>query len=335
MRSIKHPIMRRRRQTLLLSAFALCFCSLPLLAQGSADDGDLKKLRQKGAAHLQAGEWNEAIEVFGALTSEVPEDKSVWFHLGFAQHVAGLYDAANSSYETMLGITGFHPLNSVAMYNLGCTHALTGDADKAFAWLDKSVAAGFNQTAQVTSDGDLVSLRTDARFAQLVESVDRNAHPCKYKEGARDLDFWVGKWDVYTPTGQQAGKNEIIIIHDECVVHESWNGTLGMNGTSYNFYDNAIGKWRQTWVDDQGGSLLYIGEIVDGAMVYERSMTDAEGRAVLSQMVLTPNDDGTVTQEGRSSVDEGESWATNWKLVYHRRDDGHDGHDHDAHGGEG
>ena len=325
--------MQRFQQQIFLALTGLTLSFLPLMAQGGSDSEDIKKMRQKGASHIEAGEWADAIEVYQRLTKSLPQDKPAWFHLGLAQHFSKLYNDAASSYKTVLAITGLHPFNSVTMYNLGCIHALTGNSDSAFVWLNKSVAAGFSETAQFTSDGDLTSLRADTRFANLIEAVEKNAHPCRYKEGADDLDFWIGDWNVYTPTGQLAGQNLVTVIHDECVIHESWNDAAGLHGTSYNFYDNAVGKWRQTWVDDKGGSALYIGEIVDGAMVYEQSKTDNEGNVILSQMVLTPQEDGTVTQEGRSSTDEGKSWTTNWSLVYHQKDSGKN--DHNAHGSEG
>lgn len=315
----------------LVGFLSLCFLitatTLPAAAQSGESD-DIKKLRTEGAEAMQSGDWASAIETFGELASTLPNDKVVRFQLGYAQHASGLYQQAIASYESMLAIDGPHPLNPVAMYNLGCAHALDGDSEEAFAWLGKAVDNGFNQTAQITSDGDLVSLRTDVRFAKLVERVDRNAHPCKYDERNRALDFWVGSWNVYTPAGQPAGQNMITRVLDDCVVHEAWGGSFGMKGMSYNFFDDATGKWHQTWVDDKGGSYLFTGEIVDGSMVFERSATDDAGVTTITQMILTPNDDGTVTQEGRSSTDDGANWTTNWKLVYHRQGD-HGGGEYD------
>ena len=298
------------RQMILIPGFLMMALTL------TAQDDKEGALRSEGASYLQQGEWESAEKTFTQLTTMAPTDKTAWFQLGYAHHAQGEYDRAITSYEKMLAVPGFHPLNATTMFNTACAWSLKGEIDTAFAWLEKSVAAGFNNTAQITADTDLINLRLDPRFGAIVRAVDRNAHPCAYIEGARDLDFWVGSWECYNPAGQMAGTNVITRTLDDCVIEESWNGTLGMSGRSFNYFDQTTGKWHQTWVDDKGGSLRFVGTLVEGAMVYERTSEDAEGRTTHHRMILTPQEDGTVTQEGTMSKDGGATWSSGWILTY-------------------
>ncbi len=303
--------MKRLGQMTLACLGILTITTLSLTAQ----DGKENALRQEGAKHMQSGEWSSAVEAFSALTELQPTDKIAWFQLGYSQHAMGAHDEAITSYESMLAVQGFHPLNITTMYNMACAYALKGEKETAFEWLEKSVNAGFNQTKQITSDTDLISLRTSSRFGELVTRVNRNAHPCAYVEGARDLDFWIGSWECYNPAGQMAGTNVVRPVLDQCVIEENWTGSLGMSGRSFNYFDAATNQWRQSWVDDKGGSALFTGELVEGSMVFSRTSTDSAGTVTYHQMVLTPQEDGTVKQEGRTSPD-GENWTTGWTLTY-------------------
>ena len=56
-------------------------------------------------------------------------------------------------------------------YNAGCTYALSGDPDKAFEMLDKAVALGERDYAWAQKDSDLASLRQDARWKPLIETM--------------------------------------------------------------------------------------------------------------------------------------------------------------------
>ena len=84
----------------------------------------------------------------------------------------------------------------------------------------------------------------------------------------RQFDFWIGDWTV-TSGGEAAGTNSIHPVHGGCALEENWQGTGegGISGSSFNIYDNATGKWHQTWVDANGGLLLLDGGVVDGSMV--------------------------------------------------------------------
>lgn len=142
--------------------------------------------------------------------------------------------------------------------------------------------------------------------------------PCA-SEFYRQFDFWVGDWDVADPEGKAQGTNRIESILDGCALHESWRGTGGSVGHSYNAYDRSTGKWSQTWIDNGGSVLRIEGGWVDGAMVLEGPGRGRDGTEVVHRVSWAPLADGRVRQHWQSSVDGGATWNDVFVGLYTRR----------------
>ena len=66
----------------------------------------------------------------------------------------------------------------------------------------------------------------------------------------QQFKFWIGEWNVTTTKdGKQAGESKIELLDAGCVIFENWKGASGGAGHSLNVYDQADGKWHQTWID--------------------------------------------------------------------------------------
>jgi len=136
----------------------------------------------------------------------------------------------------------------------------------------------------------------------------------------RQFDFWKGNWEV-TSGGQPAGTNSIYPILDGCALQENWLGAGegGISGNSFNIYDQATGRWHQTWVDSSGALLQLNGGLVDGVMVLSGERPARDGSAnVLHKISWTPNPDGSVRQLWEASKDDGESWSVLFDGLYTR-----------------
>jgi hypothetical protein len=70
---------------------------------------------------------------------------------------------------------------------------------------------------------------------------------------ARQFDFWIGDWDAHWGDGAR-GTNIIRAVLDDAVILENFDGRPGtpLLGMSVSVYNAALGKWQQTWVDNQG-----------------------------------------------------------------------------------
>ena len=160
----------------------------------------------------------------------------------------------------------------------------------------------------IEGDADLASLRSDARYAAVVERAKRNARPCDHDPNYRKFDFWVGDWNV-TVSGQQAGTNRIELIEGNCVVFENWTGAGGSTGKSFNFYNRQTGKWNQVWVASNGSNLFFEGEFREGNLHYTGTTLGAGGAKTLHKLTFFNLGPGHVRQFWESSTDDGKTWT--------------------------
>jgi hypothetical protein len=142
--------------------------------------------------------------------------------------------------------------------------------------------------------------------------------PCSAPEH-RQLDFWVGDWDVLLPNGKVAGRNTITSEYGGCVIQEHWTGAGGVAGSSFNTYEPATRKWHQVWVDNTGTLLQLRGGRDGEAMVLEGDVPTAEGGVDRHSLRLQPMPDGKVRQLWRSTSDGGKTWTIVFDGTYVRR----------------
>ena len=60
----------------------------------------------------------------------------------------------------------------VMYYNLACSYALANNSDGAFKYLDKALAFGYNSKPQYENDTDLMSIRNDNRWKNLLNKLE-------------------------------------------------------------------------------------------------------------------------------------------------------------------
>ncbi|MFQ5492076.1 MAG: deiodinase-like protein [Phycisphaerae bacterium] len=81
---------------------------------------------------------------------------------------SGDYDKAIGLAED---IQKLRPKDDGAMYNLACFHCLAGHKEQAYAWLEKSIEAGWDDADHMLKDDDFKSIRNEERFRKLADSI--------------------------------------------------------------------------------------------------------------------------------------------------------------------
>jgi hypothetical protein len=153
--------------------------------------------------------------------------------------------------------------------------------------------------------------------SQQADSSAGNPSQCSQAE-RRQFDFWIGEWDLRWENGK--GTNIIRATLDGCVITEKFDGTPAINlrGTSVSSFNKQLGKWQQTWVDNQGSYLDFVGEFKAGQMVLQRKAV-LEGREILQRMVWYNITKDKLDWNWERSEDRGKSWKVLWKITYSRK----------------
>jgi hypothetical protein len=142
---------------------------------------------------------------------------------------------------------------------------------------------------------------------------------CEEKPAVRQFDFWVGEWDVRVTGSQQvAGTNSVQLVNGSCTILENWTGARGGVGKSINFYNPATSKWHQTWVDNVGGVMFFVGGFEGNAMKFEGEHIKPDGTTSKIRLTFLKLAPDTVRQIGESTAD-GQNWTTSYDLTYIRR----------------
>ena len=149
-------------------------------------------------------------------------------------------------------------------------------------------------------------------------------NPCADPQ-QKQLEFWVGEWDLTWPgdkPGQlEHGTNSIRRLLDSCVVQENFSGgdAMHLRGMSLSIFDTRARKWKQTWVDNEGGYLDFVGEFKDGQMILARNAVRPDGTKVIQRMVFKNITANEFDWNWEASKDGGKTWEVMWPIHYKRR----------------
>jgi hypothetical protein len=150
---------------------------------------------------------------------------------------------------------------------------------------------------------------------------DDSQKPCSSPE-ASQFDFWIGEWNVEwlnTDSIIAEGTNNVKSILGSCVIEENFSGKPGVNfmGKSFSVYNPVKKMWQQTWVDDQGGYMVFTGGMEDNKMILSRKIS-RDDKKLIQRMVFYNISKDEFDWNWESSKDNGVTWKLNWKIHYSR-----------------
>jgi len=161
--------------------------------------------------------------------------------------------------------------------------------------------------------------------SSFTQSLPRKS-PCLTDPVYRQLDFWIGEWDVYNLKGKKSGDSKISLILDSCVILEEWTSMTLPNGFVYkgksiNTYDAAAKQWQQSWTDNVGGNTHYLkGKFEENKMVFETDPYQyTEDTIAIMRLTFFNLGPDKVRQFAQMSKDNGKNWATQYDLEYRRK----------------
>ncbi len=118
-----------------------------------------KRLREQSQLEFE-------LEFLGGILERDPLNADVLKAHAANLSAKGIY---NRALQADLQLVRLRPEQPIVWYNLACSYALLGMADKAFAALERSIRLGYAYFEHIKRDPDLKSLRSDPRFDQIFD----------------------------------------------------------------------------------------------------------------------------------------------------------------------
>jgi hypothetical protein len=145
------------------------------------------------------------------------------------------------------------------------------------------------------------------------------AGPCRATEVSRNLDFWLGDWDVYTGA-ELAGRDTVERVLGGCGVTERWRGSGGDEGMSLFAYDARKDLWAQTWVTGDSGvpggiKVKVLRAHAPASTTFQGEIEGKTGTVYYDRTILAALPGGRVHQLIQLSRD-GVTWRTGFDAIY-------------------
>ncbi len=178
-------------------------------------------------------------------------------------------------------------------------------------------------TARITALAALLlSAAATAQTAQpsaTAPPAQPSAPPACATPEYRQLDYWVGYWDVYrTGTDTLVAHSLIERRYNGCAIRENWMPRNSQGGGSFSAWRPESRNWRQTWVDSSGSWVEFSGGIVNGAMELTGPWAGSgpNGEPGIVRMRYDRGENGAVRQHGQVSIDNGRTWTPSFDFTY-------------------
>ncbi len=267
-------------------------------------------------------DWSFAESSYASLVAHDPTNARFWYRLGVSQRGNQHYPEALNSLEKARVLGAGKGLSAFLVdYEEATTYAAMGNPAQGIDLLRKSASGGFAQPSRLESDAAWNAVRQDPQFVALAKQVAHNAAPCEDAE-FKQLDFWIGDWDVTSPDGIQRGTSHISKEMGGCVIWENWSSANSPYfGKSYNTYNVSLKRWEQYWVDNSAGTIFFSGNLNGTVMDYwTDDVPQSNGdrlRRHLQFFNLSPT---RVRQFSQGSTDGGKTWTVEYDFTYNRHE---------------
>jgi hypothetical protein len=143
-----------------------------------------------------------------------------------------------------------------------------------------------------------------------------------------DFDFWIGTWEGrWRARGHAAAGravNTVTKILGGAVVHEQFTASPPetLEGVSLSVFVSDPGCWKQTWVDNTGGYLDFVGgPDAAGGLDLRRRASLPNGAQHTQRMVWLDIEETRFSWAWQRSSDGDATWETLWAIDYTRHHD--------------
>src|SRR6267154_5037819 len=162
--------------TISLASAVLSLTVTVAVLGGSPQAPSPSQVATEAASAYDAKNWSESARLYSQIVEAAPNPRA-WYRLGVSLNKTGEKEKAIEAFEKGRSL-GWPP--QFVEYGLATVFVSKKDKDKAFEHLQKAAQNGLSQPDQLSSDPDLAELKSDPRFAKILELMTRNQKPYAY-----------------------------------------------------------------------------------------------------------------------------------------------------------
>jgi hypothetical protein len=146
------------------------------------------------------------------------------------------------------------------------------------------------------------------------------AEPCSTNPASRQLDYWLGDWNIAGPGSTANATSRVYLALDKCIVVESWDGGRGHRGENVFGYSPDDKAWHGMFADNQGRVHVFVdGKVTPGAAEFSGPSRGANGETILNRVRIVRISHDKVEQVWEKSSDNGATWTAEFRGEYSRR----------------
>lgn len=186
-------------------------------------------------------------------------------------------------------------------------------------------AAAQSQTTPPPSPAQMSRPALEAEVAAARPMIERGGVRAGNRPGCtsaerRQLDYWLGDWDI-TPTGEtmQIGDASITSLDGGCATLEEFHTFRGGWGHGLFGFDPVKNEWRQSYIDNTGSYSTAAGGFKDGAMTFNFVEPAPPSGFGPGRVHIQRIDDQTVRLWAEHEDLAANRWVLLFDLTYHRR----------------
>ena len=145
------------------------------------------------------------------------------------------------------------------------------------------------------------------------------AAPCVSNPQNRELDYWVGNWNIGAAGSSGSAHSTVTLSLDKCLVVESWDGGRGHTGENVFGYSADDKSWYGLFADNEGRVHVFTsGKVSSGAAQFEGASRGSNGETVLNRVKIVRVNPDSVEQTWEKSSDNGSTWKMVFRGEYSR-----------------
>ncbi len=276
---------------------------------------------EEADAYFEAENWPGAALAYESVTQANPRNTHAWQRWADALVRMECYREAIPIYER---VAGGMTHRDDAHWAIARAAARINEPDRALMAIEALLNANALTLEQFDNTPELDPLRDRPAFQKCRERLVERARQIEQTPLARQLDFWIGDWDIFDPQNGLIGTVSVTAQENGRIIHEHFQSNqFGQSARSTSYVDFRNDAWKMLWLDVSTQVELQ-GQFDGLAMRWRGEVYHDDGTTIRTIRTLKPLDDGLILHTIDHYQPSQDAWEQYLTWIYAPTDEGWD-----------